>query len=52
VLGGTASEPKLTQGSIELGVPHPRGLLQPVEHLAQLEHLVLSALDSEAPKLA
>ena len=33
VLCGAASEPKLAQGGIELGVPRPRGLPQPVERL-------------------
>jgi hypothetical protein len=51
MLCGAASEPKLAQGSIELGVPRPRGLSQPIERLARLEHLLLSALDGEARSL-
>ena len=51
MLCSAASEPKLAQGGVELGFSRPRGLPQPVERLALLEHHVLSALDGEARSL-
>ena len=51
VLYFAVHEPKHAQRGIELGVPRPWCLPQPVQGLAQPQHLVLCSLDGEARSL-
>jgi len=43
MLGGALGESNGAKGGVKLDVPGPRSLLQPIESLAQPQHLVLLA---------
>jgi hypothetical protein len=51
VLRGTAGEPELLERGVELRVPGPWSLAQPIEGLVEAEHLASSVVALEAWRL-